>query len=692
MKVTVFKNFSEPSENLPLLSILEQIRDGSFRDEVESLRTLIKNEQKKEYSQQKKKLPAFTPSGIFDGGRKLEFLKSYSGIIVLDIDKVDSVDLPSLKSIASEILCTYACFISPSNCGLKILVRVDSRQAYHKQAFEQVKEYYEALLKLSVDRTGKDITRLCFFSFDETIYINTYSEIFKTKIAMIEKDIKTVVELIESKRLDITNSYEDWLKIGFALIDALGEGARDYFHKISKIYIDYDFKECDRQFDKCLASKNSGITYKTFFFLARESGIDISGLQSDFDFSDYQKPVLKSESKVQSKKLPKNLINDIEKFLSKKYDFRINKVTDRLEFRLLSDKYYKSLTDYRENSLLREMLSNNIKCNSTQLHNLLYSDFSREYDPFSEYFVNLEPWDDKTDYIFMLSSTVKTTNEEFWHTSFKKWLVAAVASVLNSSITNHQVIILSGPQGIGKTTWLLNLCPPQLRNYMFSGTINPNNKDTLSHLSECILINMDELENMNRADIGTLKNIITEQVIRIRKPYARNNEVYVRRASFMGSVNSLEFLNDSTGSRRFLCFEVTSINYNHGIDMANVYSQALALYLDGYNHFFAGEEIEKINQNNQQFQIHTAEEELLLTHFKPCTVKDATHYLTATQVCSYIADRNKFTINTSTSICMGKALRKSGFIRIKRKNIYVWALIEITGIEIEANSQKPNDN
>jgi len=100
----------------------------------------------------------------------------------------------------------------------------------------------------------------------------------------------------------------------------------------------------------------------------------------------------------------------------------------------------------------------------------------------------------------------------------------------------------SGAQGIGKTTWMEKLCPSILRPYLFSGTINPNNKDTLIHLAECMLINMDELENMNRTEIGTLKEIITKSAIRIRRSYGHNNESLTRRASFMGSVNTSLFL------------------------------------------------------------------------------------------------------------------------------------------------------
>lgn len=150
-------------------------------------------------------------------------------------------------------------------------------------------------------------------------------------------------------------------------------------------------------------------------------------------------------------------------------------------------------------------------------------------------------------------------------------------------------------QGLGKTTWIEKLMPKQLKEYIFSGTINPSNKDTLIHLAECMLINLDELENLNRSEIGSLKEIITKTHIRMRKAYGHNNENMPRRASFAGIVNTSQFLNDTTGSRRFLCFEVEHIEYTRDIDINKVYSQALKLIKEGFRHWFNQEEIKDIN-------------------------------------------------------------------------------------------------
>jgi hypothetical protein len=135
MKVSVFKNFNQVEANLDLSVILEQIRSGKFKARIQALRELLRQGNVDEYDDKKRSLPAFTPSGMFEGGRKLEFLKEYSGCLVLDLDKLDQDQLTFAKNKASEIPYTWSCFISPSGHGLKILVKVFSRPVFHKQVF-----------------------------------------------------------------------------------------------------------------------------------------------------------------------------------------------------------------------------------------------------------------------------------------------------------------------------------------------------------------------------------------------------------------------------------------------------------------------------------------------------------------------------------------------------------------------------
>jgi len=90
---------------------------------------------------------------------------------------------------------------------------------------------------------------------------------------VVANDIETYIEAIEQNVIDITYGYANWRDLGFSFADEYGETGRDYFHRISKYNSSYNSKECDEQFNKCLAAKGTGVTIATFYYLAKQAGI-----------------------------------------------------------------------------------------------------------------------------------------------------------------------------------------------------------------------------------------------------------------------------------------------------------------------------------------------------------------------------------------------------------------------------------
>ena len=82
--VTLFKNFNEVVEHKTIPTILEEIKNGKYKPGIIYLRKSLLEMKEEAYNKAKKSLPAFTPSGKFVGGRKLEFLTEYSKFIILD--------------------------------------------------------------------------------------------------------------------------------------------------------------------------------------------------------------------------------------------------------------------------------------------------------------------------------------------------------------------------------------------------------------------------------------------------------------------------------------------------------------------------------------------------------------------------------------------------------------------------------
>ena len=88
--------------------------------------------------------------------------------------------------------------------------------------------------------------------------------------------VERVITLIEQSHTDITAGYDNWLKLGFALSSELLEAGREYFHRISRQNAEYNPVSTDKQYDKCMASKGSGISIATLFQMAKDAGVDIS--------------------------------------------------------------------------------------------------------------------------------------------------------------------------------------------------------------------------------------------------------------------------------------------------------------------------------------------------------------------------------------------------------------------------------
>ena len=72
-------------------------------------------------------------------------------------------------------------------------------------------------------------------------------------------------------------------------------------------------------------------------------------------------------------------------------------------------------------------------------------------------------------------------------------------------VENHTILLLAGGQGLGKTSWLRNLVPPELRDYLFTGNVNPYSKGFPQMMVDCLLIVIDEMSGQSYADLNRLK-------------------------------------------------------------------------------------------------------------------------------------------------------------------------------------------
>ena len=105
-----------------------------------------------------------------------------------------------------------------------------------------------------------------------------------TPVSSQLQDIEDVISLVEASAIDIAPTYDEWLTLGFALVDALGEDGRSCFHRISRFHHDYTSSATDKQYNACLASHGHGVTIRSFFHLAKNAGITLPSHRSAYKF------------------------------------------------------------------------------------------------------------------------------------------------------------------------------------------------------------------------------------------------------------------------------------------------------------------------------------------------------------------------------------------------------------------------
>lgn len=189
VKCNLFKNSYSPKceHEVTVMQVLKGIRDGKWEKLIESIRECETKEQRDTL---KKKLPCVTFSGTFNKSRKEKNIKEYSQLMIIDIDKLKPHELSRFKNSLKQDPFIISFFESPSK-GLKALVKVNSLVEDHKTtAFPYVQEYFKDMHGITVDKSGKDVCRLCYVSYDPDMYYTDSYAIFDVPRNFVSQDEK----------------------------------------------------------------------------------------------------------------------------------------------------------------------------------------------------------------------------------------------------------------------------------------------------------------------------------------------------------------------------------------------------------------------------------------------------------------------------------------------------------------------
>jgi hypothetical protein len=295
---------------------------------------------RKEISQQKLELfPAITFGGTFDGTGKSEELKEMSGLIVLDFDHVERLN--EVRQDLENDITTYLLFISPSGDGLKVIVKHDLKDASKWQyLYQELEEYFANKYYLVTDKSGKDISRMCYIPYIDNLYrkedswvwnytgkfenvFNKLNEFEQNELAGYKKTeisdelykecFYMSVYLVKNK-INLTENYDEWLSYGFSLC-TFGENGREIYHNISSVSPKYDHGEVDNKYDNLLRDFNgdkSGIN--KYLIRAKEA---IAKLVNQKISDEVMLPPIDLYQKLPSMlKIPLMKFSDVPKFMA----------------------------------------------------------------------------------------------------------------------------------------------------------------------------------------------------------------------------------------------------------------------------------------------------------------------------------------------------------------------------------------
>ena len=694
----IFLDFYRIIAEMTEEEIVSAIGSAKYRNIVESVRRTFLEQGEKAANEEKKKLPSVTFSANYRGGRSNATLVKYLGYIVIDIDHLSKEELARILQTVRACSYTRIAFISPKGMGLKIIVHtqrpdgtlpdtIQEIEDFHNAAYNKVASFYSQLCQTEIDTSGQDVGRTCLLSYDPGIYFNRDATPFIVEQPpLFYKTQKKKKTPGRKKQETDNNPVSEETARNYHSSHASLMVTLNYYHNKSEKYTEGN----RNNYLHHLACK-----YNRHGIPEQEAAAFIKSLFTDLPAEETDSLI--ASAYAHTEEFNTNKLNStqkrmlqIEQHISECYETRYNELLHIMEYRRRVSETeqpdpFRILDDRMENSIWMEMNELGYACNVKMIQNLIYSDFSSSYHPIRKYFKELPEWDG-IDYIRILADSVRTNHQSFWTECLERYLVGMCAAATQDDVVNHTVLLLcSEVQNIGKTTFINNLLPPELRTYLSTGLINPNSKDDLAKIAQSMLINLDEFEGMSGRDLNTFKDLVTRKVISIRLPYARRSQNFPHTASFAGTCNYQEILHDTTGTRRFLCFHADSIEFIK-INYTQLYAQIKHLLnTPGYQYWFTQEDNNRIEKNNEDFIFHSPEEELVLTHIRKPERFEKVQYLTVSEIAELIRERTGYQYSIGAKIQIGKVMVKHNFESKKGRNGRRYAVFIIAPEQVKSN-------
>jgi hypothetical protein len=408
-----------------------------------------------------------------------------------------------------------------------------------------------------------------------------------TEIKPASDDLGKALNALNALKPERAENYDSWLHVGMALYELGDDGliAWDTWSKQSSKYAPGACAKKWATFNKDLTQANK-INLNSLIYWAREDG---------------NNPTLQAAPKLATPVDYKLMLETCG------YKFSMNDMNDMIYINGLR------FTDILEKTVKYKLRTFGYRNDTDTTVSIAQSAYENIFHPIKDYLNGLiaEGHYDgarivPVDHIKRLASFFEDKDGTF-EILLRKWLVGAVGRILGEHPgQQHPMLVLDGPQGIGKSRFAWWLGSP-LPAFYLQNSINTQDKDFLIMLCSKWIWEVEELgATIRRSDIESLKAFLSKEIVTVRKAYGREDIVKPATASFIGTINnSGGFLADPTGSRRFRVCTLSKIDwaYESAIDVNQVWAQAVALYQEGERWQLDAETNKKMMEINSRYDV-----------------------------------------------------------------------------------------
>ena len=370
----------------------------------------------------------------------------------------------------------------------------------------------------------------------------------------------------------------------------------------------------------------------------------------------------RQQPEVQEERAYRNT-EKLQKFLLSRFDFRHNWLTGVTEYRSKGNTCteFRPVDERNLNGMIVDARLKGIACWNSMVPTLVLSDKVEDYHPFHLYMEELPEWDG-TDRVTPLLARV--SDDELWMKGGRYWLRALTAQWMGLERTHANTLVpvlVSNEQGLGKSTFCRSLLPDSLRAYYLDNLNLASGSSPEKKLVKTGLINLDEFDKIGEKRQPDLKNLLQMMSVPVYRGKRLGYVTEPRLASFIATTNSRQILSDPTGSRRFLCVEVTDMIPNEAIEHKQLYAQLKQEMLDGERDYLNKEEEKEVQRRNKAYYRQSPMEDVFHACFRRPKLEEDGDWMTAAEIFRLMTKRNASALRGISAKQLSYRLTAMGF-------------------------------